>query len=697
MFTSRAFAGFITLVSALGLGDAVPMQNRDVIAPPTITYGDLLNEHLFASSGASTALEEAMTTTGLIAISGIPDFANLRRDVLVGSYKCSAEASSAKTVELQDGTTRRTIAGVTKGVEDEQDMEFGADAGACSSSFRQTSTVFRRTVSKVADAFADRMSALFSLPDAPMLWNSNGTRAYNSFRDIVHGADHLEHFHTYSQRSATKEASVDNAIDLHTDQGLFIAFTPALMIADESGGQPTPTSSPAGTFFLENKDKTRVALEFGSGDVLVFMLGDGVEQYYNHRLRPGQPRLRSAPHGMSMPQRSRGESRVWYGRMFLPPNDALSEEHGLPFGKVREMAIQDVNSKGGLGSGIGCSRRLLQSDADPECGENQMYCWHQCMDYTAEASPAVCAEQGLKLQCMNQRDQIVDINAHGDHNPTCSNSETDETAPDPIPQPAASLGCDDAARWESYLGLSGYSNSLEIHANKTYVMWNVIEGDKVKMRMAYKGYLGYFAVGIADKRTRAQGSSHPGMNGANTIMGIYDPDPEIFGAPFVGTSVAAYTIHHDLSAFRHWVDTAERLPAGAAMEVSDCYASVEFEVAAIHGQALNFTAGTTNDLVWAIHEDSLLKGYHGYCNKGRMDIDFTATVGHAQYQWPGNQAFCYSPSPPSDSDSDEDEDDSQIQDPKPATAAGSHSTGINNLVAVVALLSAVQVVTLRAA
>eukprot|EP00961_Rhodomonas_salina_P126909 1710534-Rhodomonas_salina.4 len=38
------------------------------------------------------------------------------------------------------------------------------------------------------------------------------------------------------------------------------------------------------------------------------------------------------------------------------------------------------------------------------------------------------------------------------------------------------------------------------------------------------------------------------------------------GAPYVGTGVKAYTIHPSLSAFRHWDETAEELPAGAKME-----------------------------------------------------------------------------------------------------------------------------------
>jgi hypothetical protein len=63
-------------------------------------------------------------------------------------------------------------------------------------------------------------------------------------------------------------------------------------------------------------------------DSLHIMLGDGVQQYINPRLARSAPPLRSTPHAMVMPRGADGESRSWYGRMFLPPADAISEEHG---------------------------------------------------------------------------------------------------------------------------------------------------------------------------------------------------------------------------------------------------------------------------------------------------------------------------------------------------------------------------------
>lgn len=141
------------------------------------------------------------------------------------------------------------------------------------------------------------------------------------------------------------------------------------------------------------------------------------------------------------------------------------------------------------------------------------------------------------------------------------------------------------------------------------------------------------------------------------------------GAPYVGTGVKAYTIHPSLSAFRHWDETAEELPAGAKMEVTDCFMSMEVSVANIHGQGLNFTASTTNKMIWAIHEDSLLKHYHGYCNKGRVELDFTTVNGHGKYQWAPSQAACAT------STTDTENDDKIVDernDPSTSASISSH-------------------------
>lgn len=182
------------------------------------------------------------------------------------------------------------------------------------------------------------MKDAFNTTDAPLLWNVEGTRAYNTFEDIVRDASHLEHFHSYHLPAGAKSTSQDDilSIDMHADQGLFIVFVPALIV-EENLDHQSPSASVlegahAGEFYLTLPDGEIVSVDFGDGDELVIMLGDGVDQYFNGK--SDVTALRAAPHAMAMPESSTStQSRVWYGRMFLPPDEALNERTGLSFAR----------------------------------------------------------------------------------------------------------------------------------------------------------------------------------------------------------------------------------------------------------------------------------------------------------------------------------------------------------------------------
>lgn len=260
----------------------------------------------------------------------------------------------------------------------------------------------------VASAFVERVDEVFPTHGAPLLFDViDLTTTYDNVTSIASHARHLEHFHSYhlpdASHSAPAEGRAALSIDLHADQGMFIAFTPALLVEDAPDGSAAIVEgADTGTFYVQRGDGRAARTEFGD-DVVVLMLGDGVDQYVNPRL-PGDA-LRSAPHAMAMPEHSAAQSRVWYGRMFLPPDDALSEQHGLSFARVREVMIDAVSRGDGVGSGVGCSRKLQESE-QLECADDQIYCWMRCMDFTDDVSPTACAEQDLGLQCLSQRDQV---------------------------------------------------------------------------------------------------------------------------------------------------------------------------------------------------------------------------------------------------------------------------------------------------
>jgi len=262
----------------------------------------------------------------------------------------------------------------------------------------------------VASAFVKRVDEVFPTFGAPLLFdNVDLTKTYDNVTAIASHARHLEHFHSYHLPVASHPAPAEGkstlSIDLHADQGMFIAFTPAMLVEDAPDGSTTIVEgADAGTFYVQRGDGSAARTEFGfNDDVIVLLLGDGVDQYVNPRL-PGEA-LRAAPHAMAMPEHSAAQSRVWYGRMFLPPDDALSEAHGLSFARVRSVMIDAVSRGDGVGSGVGCSRKLQESE-QLECADDQIYCWMRCMDFTEEVSPDACTEQGLGLQCLSQRQEV---------------------------------------------------------------------------------------------------------------------------------------------------------------------------------------------------------------------------------------------------------------------------------------------------
>ena len=100
---------------------------------------------------------------------------------------------------------------------------------------------------------------------------------------------HLEHFHVYSKAGDTEEQAPDEALDSHTDAGLFLAFAPA---HNCHGGVDS-------SLFVDGSPVTFPA------NSVVIMLGAGAE----HWLLTDLP-LRATHHAVKMRP---GDQRAWYG------------------------------------------------------------------------------------------------------------------------------------------------------------------------------------------------------------------------------------------------------------------------------------------------------------------------------------------------------------------------------------------------
>lgn len=284
------------------------------------------------------------------------------------------------------------------------------DASACAS-FDAAAAPFRAGVDEATRAFAAKVAAAAGAKD--LLATEDG-HAFDGFDDVVDAGEHLEHFHVYEKEAADGRQGEDT-VEWHTDQGLLLAFSPGARAGKEQGGEAAVVGQD--DFFVRLADGSSKRVAFDADDELVFLLGDGIEQVLNPALAKGGKRsLRALPHALRVTAADPNEApRVWYGRMVLPPADAVHPEHGQTFGRLRNLLAENVGEENHRANALGCSgdARARQLE-EAQCEPGSTYCWHRCMaheDYGV--SVEMCDAQGLDLRCINPRYQLYD-NSHGD-------------------------------------------------------------------------------------------------------------------------------------------------------------------------------------------------------------------------------------------------------------------------------------------
>lgn len=417
--------------------------------PLRVSYEDLLSGRY---GGVDVdpdfnVLLEALTSVGMISITDMPPgFRQLKQEVLASIPSAAAHSALAKEHVFDDGTRRRTLAthtlpgGTLQAMNHRQHHSSDADPDVVAlTDFERSSAVFRKEVNQATGAFSRVVGDL--LGTAPPLLNTKEGFEFASFADVVENGEHLEHFHEYQYAAGSSSSSLlkkdkgNPNVDLdvatlewHTDQGLFLVFSPGTVVQEGQGKDPL-VLGPTEGFYIEMPDGSRPQLQLDEEDELVIILGDGVNQYINSR---SQRKLRALPHALFMPPLAKHESRVWYGRMVLPPQAAIHPQHGLTFGQIRERLIQastspqNSNTKSNSKTinklendhtlSLGCSSPSLQTRQleTSSCEEGTLLCWHRCMSLGEHNVPGdTCAQQGLDLRCVNPRGQLWD-ETHGD-------------------------------------------------------------------------------------------------------------------------------------------------------------------------------------------------------------------------------------------------------------------------------------------
>lgn len=637
-----------------------------------IHYSNLVKHSKDTSLIQDHELRNALSEEGIVSITGIAGFAELKRDTLTWLHACIMDQGDTnhKTIH-EDGTIRRTMASITvPGPGGAQPFKFAnhdnsEDIPASCIEFSKKLGSFRLQVDSVIKEFAKRLSSeMESSLEKPLMETEGGSYSFSDIYSVVTEGHHLEHFHSYQKlRNESKHSTSSglrndrgDTIEMHVDQGFFIAFTPGLMVTHKKDNYFEPDLSvplkESDGFYIETSDGEQIPLHFDARDELIFMMGDGVNQYINPKLdhNPDGTKkkgIRATPHKVVLKSHDANVARVWYGRMALPPPLAYHSAEKMTHGEIRSLA----NKRGAkseetdkVHQGIGCSSpdtmRLLSggddSGTDITCQDDEsIYCWARCMSLLDQKiSKAKCAEKNLQVQCINPRNQFAPGKKHGDFYPACSNTTEAVTGYPKLPNyPANETICHDDA-WSEYSATKGFQHSFNLTTDKTTAMfmWSVLDDKKtVKGKLVFRGLFGYISLGPANLDPKAR---HKGMNGATVVMalpfggGEYSSETGLDLAK-TGT-IHEYLIDHQGSAFRHWStplnSSSSQISSKSAglknieyadVNATECFTSLIFETDRINDKLFN-TSGS-DEIIWAANGDDYFVGHHSR-NRARFSV-----------------------------------------------------------------------------
>ena len=281
---------------------------------------------------------EALSTVGALRVTGVPGLDDARREL-----ETDCEGVDAT---LNDGTRRTTVGALSAGGVTPLEFPCGLE------NLRElVDFTSRKLFSKVDKVTKTRMRP-----------------SYESLTELMHFGEHIEHFHTYYP---TEEKEL--TLEMHTDAGLLISMV----------GQYGSKAS----IYLELPDGDIV--EIDGDDGILYLVGEGMKSFLENNSE-----LRPAPHAMKV-----FSKRTWYGKMWLPPADAIVALNDKTWSSYREMIRENVHNHEGLGcdgalpkgiieggGGVPMSRLLNSATAElckTQNGNDGILCWAQCVDVTS--------------------------------------------------------------------------------------------------------------------------------------------------------------------------------------------------------------------------------------------------------------------------------------------------------------------------
>ncbi|KAH9253393.1 hypothetical protein BASA81_001861 [Batrachochytrium salamandrivorans] len=333
-----------------------------------LLVGSAMGEEVFHAKHVDysrpSSLAGVLETDGLVAMTNVPGLAAARLEALTESAKCVLEGrgSAPLVLDLQDKSKRSSWAAFQG-----ESMPETANCPRLAGAMEK----LRQAVDLGAFEFLAMLdSEAVKGGKGGLMSKLDGSRDYESFTELVQAATSLDHLHVYQNQVF---GSNQAALDMHTDQGLFIAIVPSLAVASNSGSVDKSDES----FVVEVKGQILPVVLPNQGDVLLFMVGDGA----NYLSQPKA--MRPVPHGLLLGNLNPKHARAWFGRMFFAPKDAVLA--GTKADTFQSRIEQVVESRRlgqdfpvlGCGGGGDSNRRVL-ADGAGGCNSTQVYCWMSC-------------------------------------------------------------------------------------------------------------------------------------------------------------------------------------------------------------------------------------------------------------------------------------------------------------------------------
>ena len=242
----------------------------------SIAYADISSTGSPHFTSAAKSARDALLSTGVIQIRGIPNFGVARETALKDLASClDKDATSAFSMAMDDGSRRvSTAAGSTEGVA----SPFESYCGAASTELRKAVDLGTRHLFLALDTLVAQSSARADRTSMVM-------KPYKTYEELLRRGEHLEHLHAYfSSSSSTTRTSLSGApgglltktsptpsnhlpttMEFHTDGGMFIGMTTGYY-----QGQPATENS--GLYIRKSDGATQKAVF--DDDALIVLIGE---------------------------------------------------------------------------------------------------------------------------------------------------------------------------------------------------------------------------------------------------------------------------------------------------------------------------------------------------------------------------------------------------------------------------------------